>query len=87
MIVISKSIYLKYYIITLRKNNIALPPIVNIYKNYIKINEIKYYRNKEIRNIIAEEMILYFISHYYIQEKMPSVKDNKKYFYFESYTD
>ena len=70
-----------------KKNNIALPPIVDIYKNYIKINEIKYYRNKEIRNIIAEEMILYFISHYYIQEKMPSVKDSKKYFYFESYTD
>ena len=35
-----------------KKNNIALPPIVDIYKNYIKINEIKYYRNKEIRNII-----------------------------------
>ena len=69
-----------------KKNNIALPPIVDIYKNYIKINEIKYYRNKEIRNIIAEEMILYFISHYYIKQ-MQSFKDNKKYFYFESYTD
>ena len=71
------------------KNNMTYPPIVDIYKNYIKKNEIKYYRDKEIRNIIAEEMILYFISHYYIKQ-MPSVKqkqNGKEYFYFESYTD
>ena len=69
-----------------KKNNIAYPPIVNMYKNYIEKNEINIYRDKEIRNIIAEEMVLYSISHYYIKQ-LPSVKDNNKYFYFESYID
>lgn len=68
-----------------KKEGISLPPIVNIYKNYIKQNEIKYYREKEIRNIISEEMILNLISYRYFKN---IIEDNKKdYFYFESYKD
>lgn len=68
-----------------KKEDISLPPIVNIYKNYIKQNEIKYYREKEIRNIISEEMILNLISYRYFKN---IIEDNKKdYFYFESYKD
>ncbi len=68
-----------------KKEGISLPPIVNIYNNYIKQNEIKYYREKEIRNIISEEMILNLISYRYFKK---IIEDNKKdYFYFESYKD
>jgi hypothetical protein len=64
-----------------KKNNIAIPTIVGIYQNYIKNNKINYYEEKEIRNIIAEEMILYFIYLEYIKNIETK---NKSYFYFES---
>ena len=61
-----------------KKNNIAIPTIVGIYQNYIKNNKINYYEEKEIRNIIAEEMILYFIYLEYIKNIETK---NKSYFY------
>ena len=64
-----------------KKNNIAIPTIVGIYQNYIKNNKINYYEEKEIRNIIAEEMILYFIYLEYIKNIETK---NKSYFYVES---
>lgn len=63
------------------KNDMAILPIVNIYKDFIKDNQINYYAEKELRNIISEEMILYFIYMRYI-ESVES--DNKNYFYFEN---
>ena len=66
------------------KNNMTYPHIVSIYKNFIKDNEIDYYAEKEIRNIIAEEMILYFIYSEYLKNINA---DNKNYFYFESGKD
>ena len=65
-----------------KKNNIAIPSIVGIYQNYIKNNKINYYDEKEIRNIIAEEMILYFI---YLEYMKKIELGDKSYFYFESY--
>ena len=66
------------------KNNMTIPPIVSIYKNFIKDNKIDYYAEKEIRNIVAEEMILYFIYSNYLKN---IETDNKNYFYFESGKD
>ena len=66
------------------KNNMTFPPIVSIYKNFIKDNQINYYTEKEIRSIIAEEMILYFIYSEYLKNINA---DNKNYFYFESDKD
>ena len=66
------------------KNNMTIPPIVSIYKNFIKDNKIDYYTEKEIRNIVAEEMILYFIYSNYLKN---IETDNKNYFYFESGKD
>ena len=66
------------------KNNMTIPPIVSIYKNFIKDNKIDYYMEKEIRNIVSEEMILYFIYSNYLKN---IETDNKNYFYFESGKD
>lgn len=63
------------------KNDMMLPTIANIYKDFIKDNQIDYYAEKELRNIISEEMILYFIYERYLKN---IESDNENYFYFES---
>ncbi len=63
------------------KNDMELPAIVNIYKDFIKDNQINYYAEKELRNIISEEMILYFIYTRYLKD---IESDNENYFYFEN---
>lgn len=67
-----------------KNEHITMPPIVDIYYEYIKNAKINKYRNKEIRNIIAEEMILSYISLKYVN--MIS-KDKLSYFKLESYED
>ena len=60
-----------------------IPPIVKIYNDYIKTNKINKYRNKEIRNIIVEEMILSYLSFIYLK----NVNKKTEIFTLESISD
>lgn len=55
------SILLKYF----KSKNYTIPVIVSFYEEYKSKNKIKKYRDNEIRNILAQEMVLALISQKY----------------------